>query len=100
MDLLAPYKFKKREKEPWPRRLTRKRCRIETVIGQLVKRYQAKKVRARNCWHLSSRWLHKILSHTMSFVSAKLRPGAAPRRCASQISSPNQYLHLRLASLE
>ncbi len=45
--LLAPYKSKKREKEPWPRWLVQKRRRIETVIGQLVERYRAKKVRAR-----------------------------------------------------
>jgi hypothetical protein len=67
LDLLAPYKSKKGEKEPWPRWLTQKRRRIETVISQLVERYRAKKVRARDRWHLTSRWLRKILSHTMSF---------------------------------
>jgi hypothetical protein len=65
--LLAPYKSKKREEEPWPRWLVQKRRRIETVISQLVERYGAKKVWARDRWHLTSRWLRKILSHTMSF---------------------------------
>jgi hypothetical protein len=67
LDLLAPYKSKKREKEPWPRWLTQKRRRIETVAGQLVERYRAKKVWARDRWHLTSRWLRKVLSHTMGF---------------------------------
>ncbi len=65
--LLAPYKSKKREGAPWPRWLTQKRRRIETVISQLVERYGAKKVWARDRWHLTSRWLRKVLSHTMSF---------------------------------
>jgi hypothetical protein len=47
--------------------LTHKRRLIETVIGQLVGRYQAKKVWARDAWHLWSRWLRMILSHTMAF---------------------------------
>jgi len=64
--LLAPYKSKKREKKPWPRWLTQKRRRIETVISQLVGRYQAKRVWARDRWHLTSRWLRKVLSHTVS----------------------------------
>lgn len=67
LSLLAPYKSKKREKEPWPRWLVQKRRKIETVIGQLVERYRAKKTRARDRWHLTSRWLRKVLSHTMSF---------------------------------
>jgi hypothetical protein len=66
LHLLAPYKFKKKEKEPWPRALTQKRRRIETVIGQLVERYRAKKVWARDRWHLTSRWLRKVLSHTFA----------------------------------
>lgn len=67
LTLLAPYKSKKRERTPWPRWLTQKRRRIETVISQLVERFGAKKVWARDRWHLTSRWLRKILSHTMSF---------------------------------
>jgi DDE family transposase len=53
--LLAPYTSKKREKEPRPRWLVQKRRRIETVFSQLVERYRAKKVRARDRWHLTSR---------------------------------------------
>jgi hypothetical protein len=51
--------------------LTIKRRRIETVIGQLVGRYQAKKVRAREAWPLYSRWMRKVLSHTIAFFSCQ-----------------------------
>jgi Transposase DDE domain len=64
--LLAPYKSKKKEKKPWPRWLVQKRRRIETVISQMAERYQAKKVWARDRWHLTSRFLRKVLSHTMA----------------------------------
>lgn len=63
---LTPYKSAKREKEPWPIWIKHKRYRIETVIGQLVERFNAKKVWARDVWHLLSRWYRKILSHTMA----------------------------------
>ncbi len=64
--LLAPYKSKKKEKEPWPRWLVQKRRRIEAVISQLAERYGAKKVWARDRWHLTSRFLRKVLSHTVA----------------------------------
>ena len=64
--LLAPYKSKKKEKKPWPCWLVQKRRRIETVISQMAERYQAKKVWARDRWHLTSRFLRKVLSHTMA----------------------------------
>jgi Transposase DDE domain len=64
--LLAPYKSKKKERKPWPRWLVRKRRRIETVISQMSERYQAKKVWVRDRWHLTSRFLRKVLSHTLA----------------------------------
>lgn len=63
---LTPYKSAKREKKPWPTWVKHKRYRIETVIGQLVDRYNAKKVWAKDAWHLLSRWYRKILSHTIA----------------------------------
>jgi hypothetical protein len=66
LNLLAPFKSAKREKTPWPIWLKHKRYRIETVIGQLVERFQAKKVWARDYWHFWSRWLRRILSHTFA----------------------------------
>jgi hypothetical protein len=65
--LLAPPS--RSAKVPVPRlpgRLVQARRRIETVIGQLVERYHAKRVWARDAWHLWSRWQRKLLSHTMA----------------------------------
>ena len=66
LQLLAPYKSAKHQKQPWPRYLTYMRYRIETVFGQLVERFQAKRVWARDLWHLTSRWMRKFLSHTLA----------------------------------
>lgn len=67
--LIAPRRTnKKRERHPWPAWLTGVRRRIETVISQLAERYGAKRVRARDPWHLASRWLRKILSHTAAVL--------------------------------
>jgi hypothetical protein len=77
LELLAPYKSKKREKEPWPRWLVQKRRRIETVFSQLVERYNAKKRWARDRWHLTSRWLRKVLSHTVAVYFCQ-RVGLSP----------------------
>lgn len=64
--LLAPFKSARREKQPWPRRLIQARYRIETVFGQLVERFHAKRTWARDLWHLTSRWMRKLLSHTLA----------------------------------
>jgi hypothetical protein len=65
--LLAP--FKKRASDPTPQRsrsITRKRWRIETVASQLVERYHLKRIWARDAWHLTSRVLRMVLSHTIA----------------------------------
>lgn len=66
IQLLVPFKKASQEKHPWPRRLTQMRYRIDTVFSQLTERFHAKKVWARDAWHLLSRWLRKILSHTLA----------------------------------
>lgn len=66
LQLLAPYKSAKRQKQPYPRFLTHMRYRIETVFGQLVERFNAKRLWARDLWHLTSRWMRKFLSHTLA----------------------------------
>lgn len=65
--LRAP--FKKRATDPDPlgsQRLTRLRWRIETVASQLVERFHLKRLWARDAWHLTSRLLRKVLSHTVA----------------------------------
>ena len=85
LTLLAPYKSKKGEKEPWPRWLVQKRRRIETVISQLSERYGAKKVWARDRWHLTSRWLRKVLSHTAAVYFSQ-QAGLSPLRFADLLT--------------
>jgi hypothetical protein len=69
VELLAPYSSKKRD--PAPRRstlLSRFRYRIDTVFSQLTERYSTKRVWARDLWHLMSRLVRKVLSHTVAFL--------------------------------
>lgn len=66
LEALTPYKSFRRERKPWPRRLTQLRRRIETVIGQLIVRLQARAIWARDMWHLLSRWGRIILAHTFA----------------------------------
>ncbi len=69
IELLAPYSSKKRD--PAPRRsalLSRFRYRIDTVFSQLTQRYSIKRVWARDLWHLMSRLVRKVLSHTVAFL--------------------------------
>ena len=76
--LLAP--FKKRASDPDPlgsRRIGRTRWRIETVAAQFVARYHLKRTWARDAWHLTSRLLRKILSHTIA-VRLCLERGLPP----------------------
>jgi len=69
VELAAPYRTKKRD--PRPERsafLSRLRYRIDTVFSQLTERYSVKRVWARDLWHLASRLLRKVLSHTVAFL--------------------------------
>jgi hypothetical protein len=84
--LLAPYKSAHREKRPWPRWLIQMRRRVETVIGQLVDRYHAKQVWARDLWHLSARWLRKLLSHTFAFLLCQRADLSSPLRFAELVT--------------
>ena len=81
--LVARFKLKNRtERERglvWPRWLSKKRQKIESVFSQLVERYKMKVVRARDTWHFSSRFLRKILSHTMAVIFCR-REGIPPTR--------------------
>jgi hypothetical protein len=72
--LVAQYRYKKSEKEKglrWPLWLVRKRRRIETVFSQLAGRFGMKKVWARDAWHLASRFMRKILSHTIAVLTCR-----------------------------
>lgn len=62
--LLAPYRLKRDESSPWPVWLKHMRYRIETVFGQLVDRFEVKRVRNHDRWHFCSRWYRFVLSHS------------------------------------
>ncbi len=69
IELLTPYSSKKRDLTPKRSALlSRFRYRIDTVFSQLTQRYSIKRVWARDIWHLTSRLLRKILSHTVAFL--------------------------------
>ena len=63
--LLAPPRGAAAKAGGWPHWLVQTRRRIETVLGRLTERYHAKRMWARDLWHLSARWLRKLVSHTM-----------------------------------
>lgn len=85
LHLLAPYRSAKREKTRWPLFLVQKRRRIETVIGQMVERFHAKRVWARDRWHFFSRWLRKVLAHTI-FVRLCQQHELLPLRFAELVT--------------
>lgn len=69
VELIAPYSSRKRDPNPrWSALLSRIRYRIDTVFFQLTGRYCIKRVWARDMWHLTSRLLRKVLSHTIAFL--------------------------------
>lgn len=47
------------------------RRKVETVIGQLAARFHAEYTRARDIWHLSNRFIRKILSHNIAIMLNK-----------------------------
>lgn len=67
LHLSAPFRQASRDPHPEYRSLTSHiRYRIESVFGQLVERYTAKKVWARDLWHFYNRLLRKITSHSLA----------------------------------
>ncbi len=67
--LQAP--FRKASSQPaksWSPVLGRVRYRIDTVFGQLTDRCGAKRVWARDLWHLRNRLLRMVLMHTISVM--------------------------------
>jgi len=83
--LIAPFSTVKHEKKPWPKSLTHKRYRIETVFGQFVQRFQARQVWARDAWHLCSRWLRRILAHCFGVFLCQ-QAGLSPLRFSELVN--------------
>jgi hypothetical protein len=45
---------------------------VETVTGQLTKRFHIEKVRARDTWHLANRLIRKLLAQIIGCFLGKL----------------------------
>ena len=56
------------------------------MLSQLAERYHAKRIRARDEWHLASRWLRKLASHTMAVLLCQ-RAGFAALAFAQLLSA-------------
>ena len=85
LDLIAPPRGKNPRAERWPAWLVQARRRIETVLGQLTERYHAKRVRARDEWHLLARGLRKLASHTLAVLLCQ-RAGLDPLAFAQLVT--------------
>lgn len=79
--LMARFKMKNETEQErglvWPRWLSAKRQKIETVFSQLVCRFNMKVVWARDTWRFTSRFIRKVLSHTMAVFFCR-RQGISP----------------------
>jgi Transposase DDE domain len=84
--LLAPFKSKKYDPDPARSRVLRGlHWLIETVNGQLADRFGIKRTWAKDLWHLCSRIVRKILSHTVAaWINVSL--GHRPLDFASLVS--------------
>ncbi len=84
--LLAPFRSKRRDPQPKRSRLLRGlHWIIETVNGQLAERFHSKRTWAKDLWHLCSRTLRKILSHTVA-AWINVRLGHRPLDFASLVT--------------
>src|SRR3982751_2118298 len=77
LDLIAPPRGKSAGARRWPARLGQTRRGIGPVVGRLAERYHAERVRARDEWHLVTRRLRKLASHTLAVLLCQ-RAGLAP----------------------
>lgn len=76
--LITPFRL--RSHDPWPalsQLISRLRQGIETVISQLIERFNAKWTWARDRWHLCHRMIRKVLAHTACVV-LNVRHGHPP----------------------
>jgi hypothetical protein len=88
MDVTLLTPFQKAKHAPpgsWSPVLGRVRYRIDTVFGQLVDRCQAKRVWARDRWHLCNRLLRMVLMHTLA-VLFNLELGQPPLQLARLVA--------------
>lgn len=84
--LLTPFRTAKHAPpHSWSPVLGRVRYRIETVFGQLVDRCGAKRVWARDLWHLRNRLVRMVLMHTIA-VLFNIQDGNEPLQLAQLVA--------------
>ncbi len=81
----GPLQVQEKRRVPLAALVDAKETLVETVISQLVERYNPKKVWARDRWHLTTRFLRKVLSHTMA-VHFCQQVGLSPLRFAELLT--------------
>ncbi len=62
------------------------RRKIETVIGQLVERFDIQSIRAKDLWHLKAKVARKIVAHTFCFMLNKIENHHKPLELALLIT--------------
>lgn len=77
VNLQTPLRCNMQDNRPksFVRKLVSMRRLVETVIGQLVDRFNIQKIQAKNLWHLASKIGRKLLAHTVAFfLNCSLNP--------------------------
>jgi hypothetical protein len=86
VEMVVPFKLasrdRNREASKW---MSGYRYRIESVFSQMAERFEMKRVWARDLWHLSSRVMRKVLSHTAAIVINRVE-GNSPLRLADLLT--------------
>ncbi|TAL44073.1 MAG: IS982 family transposase [Methylovulum sp.] len=74
IDLQTPLRKNMTDPRPKPvvKRLMTVRRLVETVISQLAERFHVERVHARDLWHLTNRFIRKLLAHTIGVFLNKL----------------------------
>jgi hypothetical protein len=86
VEMVVPFKLASRDRNrAISRWLSGYRYRIETVFSQVAERFEMKRVWARDMWHLSSRVMRKVLSHTAAIVINRM-VGNSPLRLADLLT--------------
>jgi hypothetical protein len=67
LELQTPLRKNMTDSRPqvFVKQIMSKRRLVETVIGQLTERFHSEKVWARDLWHLTHRFIRKLLAHTV-----------------------------------
>lgn len=80
LDLQTP--LRKNMKDPRPKEtvsiMMNMRRKVETVIGQLVERFNIQSIRAKDLWHLCTKVTRKILAHSVAFMFNQIQNPEKP----------------------